>query len=338
MVHSFCGVGKSVAKSVGDRRVDRPESGLRPDLLALLGVQEVLQRGGLVQVCAGGDDRDRVLDLEGLRRVDVLDGLALPLDVDRLVLVGDQHVTGALQEHVGGLAAGTGTRLDVLGDQLGDEVQAGLLVLRRRCSWRRTAPSRFHLAEPELSGLGVTTSIPGCSRSSQSLMFFGLPLRTTRETTDPNGMPLGGVGVPVLVHLVGLDQAGDVRLDREVHDVGGLAVDDGARLVTRGAVGRRHRDALALGRGRERRDDLAPARLGHRVGDERQRGLGGRLIAAACDVAGAAAAGREQRRCGGQDGGIPPGLTDGGHWWPFLAGGRNGWPVTTARRGISTWA
>ena len=49
--------------------------------------------------------------------------------------------------------------------------------------------SRFHLAEPELSGLGVTTSIPGCSRSSQSLMFFGLPLRTTNDTTDPNGTP-----------------------------------------------------------------------------------------------------------------------------------------------------
>src|SRR3954471_1438512 len=50
--------------------------------------------------------------------------------------------------------------------------------------------NRFHLAEPELSGLGVTTSIPGFSKSSQSLMFFGLPLRTTSETTDPNGMPL----------------------------------------------------------------------------------------------------------------------------------------------------
>src|SRR6516162_4386862 len=50
--------------------------------------------------------------------------------------------------------------------------------------------SRFHLAEPELSGLGVTTSMPGRNRSSQSLMFFGLPLRTTSVTTDPHGIPL----------------------------------------------------------------------------------------------------------------------------------------------------
>ncbi|SKS59536.1 Uncharacterised protein [Mycobacteroides abscessus subsp. abscessus] len=45
------------------------------------------------------------------------------------------------------------------------------------------------MAEPELSGLGLMTSRPGCSRSSQSLTCFGLPLRTTRVTTDPNGIP-----------------------------------------------------------------------------------------------------------------------------------------------------
>src|ERR1700759_1754429 len=50
--------------------------------------------------------------------------------------------------------------------------------------------SKFHFADPELSGLGVMTSTPGRNRSSQSLMFFGLPGRTTRVTTDPNGMPL----------------------------------------------------------------------------------------------------------------------------------------------------
>src|SRR6201986_5090331 len=50
--------------------------------------------------------------------------------------------------------------------------------------------SRFHFAEPELSGLGVMTSTPGRSRSSQSLMFFGFPGRTTSVTTDPKGRPL----------------------------------------------------------------------------------------------------------------------------------------------------
>ena len=48
----------------------------------------------------------------------------------------------------------------------------------------------FHLAAPEVKGLGVTTLTPGLSRSSQSLMPLGLPLRTTMVTTDPNGIPL----------------------------------------------------------------------------------------------------------------------------------------------------
>src|SRR3954451_10339559 len=42
----------------------------------------------------------------------------------------------------------------------------------------------FHRAPPELSGLGVRTLTPGLTRSSQPLMFFGLPLRTTSATTD----------------------------------------------------------------------------------------------------------------------------------------------------------
>ena len=46
------------------------------------------------------------------------------------------------------------------------------------------------MALPELNGLGVTTSTPGLSRSSQSLMPLGLPLRTTMVTTEPNGIPL----------------------------------------------------------------------------------------------------------------------------------------------------
>ena len=69
----------------------------------------------------GGDHRNRVLDLERLRRVDVLNGDLIllrrhPFDVDRLVLVADQHVPGAPQEDVGGLAAGTRAGLDVVTD------------------------------------------------------------------------------------------------------------------------------------------------------------------------------------------------------------------------------
>src|SRR5581483_4792374 len=42
-------------------------------------------------------------------------------------------------------------------------------------------------------GLGVTTSTPGLTRSSQPLMCFGLPLRTTRTTTESLTIPLYGL-------------------------------------------------------------------------------------------------------------------------------------------------
>src|SRR3978361_273406 len=48
----------------------------------------------------------------------------------------------------------------------------------------------FHFAEPDEPGLGVTILTPGLIRSSQVLMFLGLPLRTTMVTTDWVRMPL----------------------------------------------------------------------------------------------------------------------------------------------------
>ena len=48
----------------------------------------------------------------------------------------------------------------------------------------------FHFAEPEEPGFGVTILMPGLTRSSQPLMFLGLPLRTTIATTDWVRMPL----------------------------------------------------------------------------------------------------------------------------------------------------
>ena len=48
------------------------------------------------------------------------------------------------------------------------------------------------MAAPELNGLGVSTWTPGLSRSSQVLMFLGLPLRTTKETTEVVTRPLLG--------------------------------------------------------------------------------------------------------------------------------------------------
>ena len=44
-------------------------------------------------------------------------------------------------------------------------------------------------------------------------MFFGLPLRVTIVTTEPNGMPLCSFWFQFVVDLAGLDEAGDVGLD-----------------------------------------------------------------------------------------------------------------------------
>ena len=51
----------------------------------------------------------------------------------------------------------------------------------------------FHFAEPEEAGFGVMILTPGLIRSSQVLMFLGLPVRTTITTTDWVRMPLVGV-------------------------------------------------------------------------------------------------------------------------------------------------
>ena len=42
----------------------------------------------------------------------------------------------------------------------------------------------FHFAPPEVNGLGVITSTPSLVRSSQVLMFLGLPLRVASTTTE----------------------------------------------------------------------------------------------------------------------------------------------------------
>src|SRR5579862_2703042 len=50
----------------------------------------------------------------------------------------------------------------------------------------------FQRALPEVDGFGVITSTPGLTRSSQPVMFFGLPLRTTSTTTESLEKPCSG--------------------------------------------------------------------------------------------------------------------------------------------------
>ena len=48
----------------------------------------------------------------------------------------------------------------------------------------------FQRAPPDVNGFGVTTWTPGLSRSFQPKIFFGLPSRTTKTTTEFVTMPL----------------------------------------------------------------------------------------------------------------------------------------------------
>src|SRR5215217_2518714 len=48
----------------------------------------------------------------------------------------------------------------------------------------------FQRAPPEVNGFGVMTSTPGFVRSSQVLIFLGLPGRTASTTTDLVTKPL----------------------------------------------------------------------------------------------------------------------------------------------------
>ena len=134
--------------------------------------------------------------------------------------------------------------------------------------------------------MGVMTWMPGLIRSAQSLMPLGLPLRVAMTTTESVTMPLLGA-VPVLGDDVGLDQAGDVRLEREGDDVGLQPVLDGAALVARGAVGLGEGDVLALRGLLEGLDDVGVGRLRRGVRDQRELHLAA-TAAAAGAVAGAA--------------------------------------------------
>ena len=58
---------------------------------------------------------------------------------------------------------------------------------------RRHAPyaaMTFQRAPPDVNGFGVTTSTPGFRRSVHVLIFFGLPSRRMKTTTEFVTMPL----------------------------------------------------------------------------------------------------------------------------------------------------
>src|ERR1700704_1877515 len=56
----------------------------------------------------------------------------------------------------------------------------------------------FQRALPEVEGLGVITSMPGLIRSSQPVMCFGLPLRTTSTTAESLEIPFSELASQLL--------------------------------------------------------------------------------------------------------------------------------------------
>ena len=91
----------------------------------------------------------------------------------------------------------------------------------------------FQRAPPEVAGFGSITSTSLRVRSANDLMFFGLPGRTMSTTTESVTMPLYWSWFQSGRDLAGVDQPGDVRLERERDDVGLLAGLDRAALVAR---------------------------------------------------------------------------------------------------------
>ena len=76
-------------------------------------------------------------------------------------------------------------------------------------------------------------------------MFFGLPLRTAKTTTEFVTMPLYSFWFQSASTRPASTRRGDVGLEREGDDVGGQAGLDGAALLAGGGVGLVEVDALA---------------------------------------------------------------------------------------------
>src|SRR4051794_27708393 len=292
---------------VEDLLVDGPVAPVGERLLRGRREGEVEEGLGLLRVARLRDDRDRVLDRDRLVGGHVVDLLALLLRRDRLVLVGDQDVAGAGREVVERLAAGLVLDDDVLGDELAQVGEAGLRVLAAA-------------ALGAVGGEDVPLRRAGRERVGREHLDARLEQVVPRpdvlrvalaDDEADDGLrdePLRGRARPVLVDEAGLHEPVHVGRERERHDVGREARLDGAALVAGGAEGLLERDAGALLRLAERRDDLVVDDLRRGVGDERQLRLGGRVRGAAAarrPAAGGvvrAAAGGGHQRDGDRDG------------------------------------
>src|SRR5215218_1431070 len=139
----------------GHLLVDRPVALLGEDLLALRRQHEVDERPGRGGVPAPADDRDRVLDQDGLVGHDVVDRLLLLLGGDRLVLVGEHHVALAADEGLQRLAGRLVLHRHVAEQLLqpGDRLLVALALLQLGAVGGHDVP----LLPAEVNGFGSMT-------------------------------------------------------------------------------------------------------------------------------------------------------------------------------------
>ncbi len=103
MVQSFVGAGNFAAYAAATVGSTGRKPASASSFWRLGRVEEVVERRRLGEVLAALEHGRGVLDLEGRRRRDVLDGVAVLLDEEGLVLVAEEHVAAALQERLGRL-------------------------------------------------------------------------------------------------------------------------------------------------------------------------------------------------------------------------------------------
>ena len=93
------------------------------------------------------------------------------------------------------------------------------------------------MAAPEVNGFGVRTFTPGLSRSAQVWMCFGLPLRTTKATTEVVTSPLFGPAFQSAETMPGSTRRVMSGSTEKLDDVGLLTGLDGAALIAGRAEG-----------------------------------------------------------------------------------------------------
>ncbi|CPZ58032.1 Uncharacterised protein [Mycobacteroides abscessus] len=181
----------------------------------------------------------------------------------------------------------------MLTHQLGDEIQSGLRVLAA-FALRGIRSQQVPLGRTGTQRAGADDLEAGLQQIVPVLDVLRVALAHNQSHHRPKRDTAECVLIPVRGNLLGLDQPGDIRLHREVHDVGGLAALDPTGLVAGGTVGLGDLDALTGLCGVEGRNDLAEARLGNRIGHQGERGVGISASTPAGNIA------RPTLACGGQ--------------------------------------